>query len=73
LMDFCKIVLYFCIVIGLGFRYQKRASKDLGTYFLGGKSMHWLALAMSGLPQACPRKMNDPSGTSGRETRIKGG
>jgi Na+/proline symporter len=48
LIDFCIIVLYFCIVIGLGFWYQKRASKDLGAYFLGGKSMHWLALAMSG-------------------------
>ena len=48
LIDFCIIVLYFCIVIGLGFWYQKRASKDLGAYFLGGKSIHWLALAMSG-------------------------
>ncbi|MBN2269642.1 MAG: hypothetical protein JXN61_03455, partial [Sedimentisphaerales bacterium] len=48
LIDFCIIVLYFCIVIGLGFWYQKRASKDLRAYFLGGKSIHWLALAMSG-------------------------
>ena len=48
MIDFCIIVLYFFIVIGLGFWYQKRASKDLGAYFLGGKSMHWLALAMSG-------------------------
>jgi len=48
LVDYGIIVLYFGIVIGLGFWYQKRASKSLGAYFLGGKSIHWLALAMSG-------------------------
>jgi len=35
-------------VIGLGFWYQRRASRNLEAYFLGGKRMHWLALAMSG-------------------------
>jgi Na+/proline symporter len=34
--------------LGLGFWYRKRASRDLESYFLGGKRMHWLALAMSG-------------------------
>ncbi|MHC4743173.1 MAG: sodium:solute symporter family transporter [Planctomycetota bacterium] len=48
LTDFSIIVVYFAIVIGLGFWYRKRASKDLGAYFLGGKSIHWLGLAMSG-------------------------
>ena len=48
LIDYGIIVLYFSVVIGLGFWYQKRASKSLGAYFLGGKSIHWLALAMSG-------------------------
>lgn len=47
-IDFAIIVIYFIIVIGLGFWYQKRASKDLESYFLSGRSMHWLALAMSG-------------------------
>jgi len=47
-IDFGIIVLYFGIVIGLGFWYRKRAAKSLGSYFLGGKSIHWLALAMSG-------------------------
>ncbi|MHC4559881.1 MAG: sodium:solute symporter family transporter [Planctomycetota bacterium] len=46
--DYAIILLYFTVVIGLGFWYQKRASKSLGAYFLGGKSIHWLALAMSG-------------------------
>jgi SSS family solute:Na+ symporter len=42
------IVLYFVVVIGLGFLYKKRASQSLDSYFLGGKRMHWLLLAMSG-------------------------
>jgi Na+/proline symporter len=42
------IVLYFLIVIGLGFWYQKRASKNIGEYFLAGKHFHWVALSMSG-------------------------
>ncbi|MHC4700963.1 MAG: sodium:solute symporter family transporter, partial [Planctomycetota bacterium] len=47
-VDYGIILLYFAVVIGLGFWYQERASKSLGAYFLGGKSIHWLALAMSG-------------------------
>jgi len=47
-VDYVIILLYFAVVIGLGFWYQKRASENLGAYFLGGKGIHWLALAMSG-------------------------
>ncbi len=47
-IDYGIVLLYFSVVIGLGFWYQKRASKNLGAYFLGGKNIHWLALAMSG-------------------------
>ncbi len=47
-VDYGIILFYFTVVIGLGFWYQKRASKSLGAYFLGGKNIHWLALAMSG-------------------------
>ncbi|MHC4643664.1 MAG: sodium:solute symporter family transporter [Planctomycetota bacterium] len=47
-IDYGIVVLYFSVVIGLGFWYRRRASKSLGAYFLGGKSIHWLALAMSG-------------------------
>ncbi len=47
-IDYWIILFYFAVVIGLGFWYQKRASKNLGAYFLGGKNLHWLALAMSG-------------------------
>lgn len=47
-IDYLFIVLYFVVVLGLGFWYKKRASRDLESYFLGGKRMHWLALSMSG-------------------------
>ena len=44
-IDYTVIVFYFALVIGIGFWYQRRASKNLDSYFLGGKSKHWLALA----------------------------
>lgn len=47
-IDIGIIVIYFLVVIGLGFWYKKRASRSLDSYFLGGKRMHWLLLAMSG-------------------------
>ena len=48
ILDIIIIVAYFVVVIGLGFWYQKRASENLESYFLSGRSMHWLALAMTG-------------------------
>lgn len=47
-IDYAVIAFYFAAVIAIGFWYQRRASTSLDSYFLGGKSMHWLALAMSG-------------------------
>ena len=46
--DLIIIALYFVAVIGMGAWYSRRAAHDLESYFLGGKSIHWLALAMSG-------------------------
>ena len=48
IVDYCVVVGYFAVVIGVGFWYQRRASANLDSYFLGGRRMHWLALAMSG-------------------------
>jgi len=48
LYDLLIVVLYFLIVIGLGFWYKKRAARSLESYFLGGRRLHWLPLAMSG-------------------------
>lgn len=47
-IDITIIILYFVAMIGLGFWYQRKASQDLDSYFLGGNRIHWLALAMSG-------------------------
>ena len=47
-LDYAIIAVYFVVVIGIGFAYQRIASRNLDSYFLGGKSMHWLAMAMSG-------------------------
>jgi len=46
--DSAVILLYFVVVVGLGFWYQRRAAQNLDAYFLGNKSMPWLMLAMSG-------------------------
>ncbi len=47
-IDLGLILLYLTVVLGLGFWYRKRAARDLESYFLGGRRLHWLALAMSG-------------------------
>ncbi|MEW6073395.1 MAG: hypothetical protein AB1726_12495 [Planctomycetota bacterium] len=46
--DLAIVGLYLAVVIGVGIWYQQRAAKDLDAYFLGGKSLPWPALAMSG-------------------------
>ncbi len=47
-LDLAIIILYFLTVIGLGGWYRRRAARNLEAYFLGGKSLPWPALAMSG-------------------------
>jgi SSS family solute:Na+ symporter len=47
-IDYAIIVLYFATVIGIGIYCRRLAAKNLDSYFLADKSMHWLALAMSG-------------------------
>lgn len=47
-LDIAIVFLYFIGIIGVGIYYARRAAKSLNDYFLGGKNIHWLALAMSG-------------------------
>ena len=47
-LDAGVVGLYFLVVIVLGFWYRRRAAANLEAYFLGGKRMPWLMLAMSG-------------------------
>jgi len=46
LLDYCTLVAYFALVVGLGFWHAKRAAAGLDSYFLGGKSIHWLHLRL---------------------------
>lgn len=47
-IDIGVIAIYFLLMIAVGFWFQARAARGLDSYFLGGKSIHWLALAISG-------------------------
>ena len=47
-IDYAIIAVYFLAMMSFGFWYRKRASRNLESYFLGGRRMHWLALSMSG-------------------------
>lgn len=47
-LDALILIIYFGIVLGLGFFYRKRAARSLDSYFLGGRKLPWWALAMSG-------------------------
>lgn len=47
ILDVSIIVIYVVLTIFLGFWISKRASKNLDSYFLGGKSMPWYLLGLS--------------------------
>ncbi|MBQ7378042.1 MAG: sodium:proline symporter, partial [Clostridia bacterium] len=44
---FVVMVLYMCVVIGIGFYFYKRSQKNAETYFLGGRSLGPWVAAMS--------------------------
>ena len=47
-IDIVIIVAYLAVVVGLGMAMKRRAAKNIGNYFLGGRQLPWWALAMSG-------------------------
>jgi solute:Na+ symporter, SSS family len=47
-IDLVTIGVYFALVLGAGFWFRRAASESLDAYFLGGRRLHWVALAMSG-------------------------
>jgi len=47
-VDYCVIAGYMILVTALGVYLRKLASKNLDSYFLGGKKIPWWALAASG-------------------------
>lgn len=40
-VDYLIIVLYFAIMVGIGFWYRKRAGKNIAEYFISGRSLPW--------------------------------
>jgi solute:Na+ symporter, SSS family len=47
-VDVVIIFAYLAVVVSLGLVMKRRAAKNLNSYFLGGRSLPWWALAMSG-------------------------
>ena len=48
-IDYTVIIIYFGILVGMGVYLQKRASASLEDYFIGGRSLPWWALGVSGM------------------------
>ena len=48
-LDYSIIIVYFLCLVGLGVYLQKKASKSLEDYFLGGRKLPWWALGISGM------------------------
>jgi SSS family solute:Na+ symporter len=46
-LDLVVLVGYFCAMIAVGVYVTRRASRNLDSYFLGGKSMPWWLLGIS--------------------------
>ena len=46
-LDIIILVLYFVAMIGVGIYVTRRASKNLDSYFLGGKNLPWWLLGIS--------------------------
>ena len=46
-IDISIIILYLITTVVVGFLISKRASKDIDSYFLGGKSIPWYILGVS--------------------------
>jgi len=47
-IDATVVVVYLALVVAIGTTVKRRASRNIGSYFLGGRELPWWALAMSG-------------------------
>ena len=41
ILDYSIIVLYFIVMLGIGFWYRSRAGKNIAEYFISGRSLPW--------------------------------
>ncbi len=46
-IDIAILLIYFAVMISVGIYVSRRASKNLDSYFLGGKEMPWWLLGVS--------------------------
>lgn len=47
--DTAVVITYFCLLLGLGLWFRRRASASLEDYFLGGRRLPWWAMGISGM------------------------
>ncbi|GMU24580.1 MAG: sodium:solute symporter [Phycisphaerae bacterium] len=47
-LDLSILIAYVGVVLGIGFYVKRRASRGLESYFLGGRTLPWWMIAMSG-------------------------
>jgi SSS family solute:Na+ symporter len=47
-VDQIIVILYLAAIMSIGFAMKRKAAKGMSSYFLGGRSLPWWALAMSG-------------------------
>jgi SSS family solute:Na+ symporter len=45
--DYAVIIIYFAILIGIGFVLRKKAAESVESYFLAGRKLPWWALGLS--------------------------
>ena len=48
-LDYSIIICYFMFLVGLGIYLKKKASASIEDYFIGGRSLPWWALGISGM------------------------
>ena len=49
IFDYSVMGVYFLALLGLGLYLRKRASESIENYFIGGRTMPWWALGISGM------------------------
>ncbi|QDU71442.1 sodium:solute symporter family transporter [Mucisphaera calidilacus] len=48
-LDYAIIAVYFTVLLSFGYYLKNKAAKSLEDYFLGGRSIPWWAMGMSGM------------------------
>jgi Na+/proline symporter len=46
-LDWGIIIGFLVLIVGVGISYTRQASKDMESFFLGGRNMHWLLAGVS--------------------------